>query len=122
MNMWLAPRPNTKLRRACCISAHSHSHLLNARMPLTHPHSTSTHTQTVHGEIGENPLETLAAISQDVFVPMLTSPVNQQGWPDVVAKEVTENLHKFVSNGEQETVIVAVVKGKGQAACACGNE
>jgi len=33
-------------------------------------------------------------------VPMLTSPVNQQGWPDVVAKEVTENLHKFVSNGE----------------------
>jgi len=55
--------------------------------------------QTIHGEISENPLETLAAISQDVFVPMLTSPVNQQGWPDVVAKEVTENMHKFVSNG-----------------------
>lgn len=62
------------------------------------PHFTPL--QVIHGEIGENPLETLAAISQDVFVPMLTAPVNQQGWPDVVAKEVTENLHKFVSNGE----------------------
>ena len=55
--------------------------------------------QVIYGEVGENPLETLAAISQDVFMPMLTSPANQQGWPDVVAREVTENMHKFVSNG-----------------------
>lgn len=41
----------------------------------------------------------MAAISQDVFMPVLTGPANLQGWPDVVAKEVTENLHKFVSNG-----------------------
>jgi hypothetical protein len=32
-------------------------------------------------------------------MPVLTAPANQRGWPDVVAKEVTENLHKFVSNG-----------------------
>lgn len=55
--------------------------------------------QVIHGEIGENPLETLQVVAQDVFMPLLTSPANQQGWPDVVAKEVTENLHKFVSNG-----------------------
>lgn len=55
--------------------------------------------QVIHGEIGENPLETLAIVAQDVFMPILTSPANQQGWPDVVAKEVTENMHKFVSNG-----------------------
>lgn len=59
--------------------------------------------QVVHGEIGENPMETLAAVAQDVFMPLLTSPANQQGWPDVVAKEVTENMHKFVSNGEGPT-------------------
>lgn len=57
--------------------------------------------QVIHGEIGENPLETLAVVASDVFMPMLTAPANQQGWPDVVAKEVTENLHKFVNNGEQ---------------------
>src|SRR5688572_26742317 len=57
--------------------------------------------QVIHGDIGESPLETLAVVAQDVFMPILTAPANQQGWPDVVAKEVTENLHKFVSNGEQ---------------------
>lgn len=46
------------------------------------------------------PLETLAVVAQDVFMPLLASPANQQGWPDVVAKEVTENLHKFVSTGK----------------------
>lgn len=55
--------------------------------------------QVLHGEIGENPLETLAVIAQDVFMPLLTSPANQEGWPDVVAKEVTDNMHKFVANG-----------------------
>ena len=55
----------------------------------------------IQGEIGENPLESLAAVAQDVFMPLLTSPAHQQGWPDVVAKEVNENMHKFVSNGAQ---------------------
>ncbi|KAL6747291.1 flagellar outer dynein arm heavy chain beta [Haematococcus lacustris] len=63
----------------------------------------------VHGEIGESPLETLAVVAQDVFMPILTAPANQQGWPDVVAKEVTENLHKFVSN-----VCVTIGSMKGQ--------
>ena len=39
-------------------------------------------------------------MAQDVFMPLLTAPERQQGWPDVVAKEVNENMHKFVSNGE----------------------
>ncbi len=50
--------------------------------------------QVIHGEIGEVPLETLAVVAQDVFMPLLTMPANQQGWPDVVAKEVTENLRE----------------------------
>eukprot|EP00955_Chlamydomonas_euryale_P098697 365162-Chlamydomonas_euryale.AAC.21 len=57
--------------------------------------------QVLHGELGDNPLETLAVVAQDVFMPLLTSPANQEGWPDVVAKEVTDNMHKFVSNGAQ---------------------
>jgi dynein heavy chain len=34
-----------------------------------------------------------------VFLPLLTNNSNQQGWPEIVAKEVTENLHRFVANG-----------------------
>lgn len=40
-------------------------------------------------------------MAQDVFMPLLTSPAQQVGWPDVVAKEVNENMHKFVSNGAE---------------------
>jgi dynein heavy chain len=56
--------------------------------------------QVLHGELTEAPLETLSAVAQNVFLPLLSSAHNQEGWPDVVAQEVTENMHKFVANGE----------------------
>jgi hypothetical protein len=56
--------------------------------------------QVLHGELTEAPLETLSAVAQNVFLPLLSSSHNQEGWPDVVAHEVTENMHKFVANGE----------------------
>jgi hypothetical protein len=58
-------------------------------------------TQVLHGELTEAPLETLSAVAQSVFLPLLSSANNQDGWPDVVAREVTESLHKFVANGEE---------------------
>lgn len=57
--------------------------------------------QVAHGELTEAPLETLSAVAQHVFLPLLTTSSNQEGWPDVVAKEVSENLHRFVANGAQ---------------------
>jgi dynein heavy chain len=57
--------------------------------------------QVAHGDLTEAPLETLSAVAQHVFLPLLTTSSNQEGWPDVVAKEVSENLHRFVANGEQ---------------------
>ena len=64
------------------------------------------HLQVIHGEIGENPLESLAAVAQDVFVPMLTQPANQQGWPDVVAKEVTEVRHAAAATWFQHSRVL----------------
>ena len=55
--------------------------------------------QVLHGELTEAPLDTLAAVAQSVFLPLLSNVHNQEGWPDVVAREVTENMHKFVANG-----------------------
>ena len=40
----------------------------------------------------------LMSIAHDVYFPILTQPGNQEGWPDVIAKELTENLHKFLAN------------------------
>ncbi|KAF6247881.1 dynein heavy chain, N-terminal region 1-domain-containing protein, partial [Scenedesmus sp. NREL 46B-D3] len=54
--------------------------------------------QVAHGELTEAPLETLSAVAQHVFLPLLTTSSNQEGWPDVVAKEVSDNLHRFVAN------------------------
>jgi hypothetical protein len=60
-------------------------------------------SQVAHGELTEAPLETLSAVAQHVFLPLLTTSSNQEGWPDVVAKEVSENLHRFVANGAQQS-------------------
>ena len=57
--------------------------------------------QVTHGELNEVPLETLSAVAQNVFLPMLSSTGNQEGWPDVVAREVTDNLHRFVANSKR---------------------
>ncbi|KAA6419077.1 MAG: flagellar outer dynein arm heavy chain beta [Trebouxia sp. A1-2] len=56
-----------------------------------------------YGDFAESPLETLSALSQEVILPVLSNPMNRSGWPDVVSKEVTENLHKFIANGEPNT-------------------
>jgi hypothetical protein len=61
--------------------------------------------QVTHGELNEQPLETFSAVAQSVFLPLLTSCSNQEGWPDVVAQEVTKNLHQFVANSKPPLVL-----------------
>lgn len=56
--------------------------------------------QVIHGEFTEAVLDTLLPVAQQVFLPLLTASSNQDGWPEVVAREVSENLHKFVDAGE----------------------
>ena len=77
-------------------------------LPSTLPHGATIHPlphsgpyQLLHGELTEAPLETLSAVASSVFLPLLSSAHNREGWPDVVAREVTESLHKFVGNGEE---------------------
>lgn len=40
----------------------------------------------------------IMSFSQSVYYPLLTNPANQEGWPDVIAKELTDNLHNFLTN------------------------
>mmetsp|Transcript_13737 Transcript_13737/g.31794 ORF Transcript_13737/g.31794 Transcript_13737/m.31794 type:complete len:4493 (-) Transcript_13737:49-13527(-) len=50
------------------------------------------------GEFGHVPLQALLDVAQEVYFPILTNGKNQEGWPEVISKEVTENLHKFLAN------------------------
>ncbi len=49
-------------------------------------------------ELHPETMQHLMSIAHDIYFPILTHPGNQDGWPDVIAKELTENLHKFLAN------------------------
>ena len=65
------------------------------QVPLTNENIA---TEVATGDFGQQPLEHFNAVSQEVFLQILSNPLNQHGWPEVVTKEVTENLHKFIAN------------------------
>jgi dynein heavy chain len=48
-------------------------------------------------EITGEAIRQLMAIAKEVYFPLLTNPGNQAGWPEVIAKELVENLHRFMS-------------------------
>ena len=50
------------------------------------------------GDFTGNPLEHLLSITQEVYFPLVTTVENQDGWPEVISKEVTENMHKFLAS------------------------
>jgi hypothetical protein len=64
--------------------------------------------KVTYGDTGDAPLETLSAVAQNVFLPLLTSPNNQVGWPEVLSKEVSDSLHKFTAN-----IFVTIGQAKG---------
>jgi len=50
------------------------------------------------GDFQDLPLENLSTLSQEVYLPLICNPENQEGWPEVITKEVTDNFHKFIAN------------------------
>ncbi|KAK3254170.1 Dynein beta chain, flagellar outer arm [Cymbomonas tetramitiformis] len=66
-------------------------------------------SEVVFGEFSEAPLEFLSASMQEVYLPLLCHHRNQEGWPEVICKEVTDNAHKCIAN---VYVTVGQTKGK----------
>ena len=48
-------------------------------------------------ELGAEPLETLERLLADVYLPLLSNPVNTEGWSDVVSHDVVDTLHAFLA-------------------------
>ena len=63
----------------------------------------------VHGDLSEAALEQLSLLAQEVFLPLLCSPHNQAGWPEMVTREVMDNMYKFSASA---TVTVGLSKGQ----------
>ena len=49
-------------------------------------------------DIHTSPLEQLNTLSQEVFFPLIANTENQEGWPEVISKEITDNFHRFLAN------------------------
>jgi hypothetical protein len=47
----------------------------------------------------QSPKRNCVAHTQSVFLPLLTARINQEGWPDVVAQEVSDSMHRLVATG-----------------------
>lgn len=118
-------KPPSKLRRKSLYFVKRNGH---------EPVGQDIASDVIAGELAENPLDQLNALSQEVtatstrcspresprklesksilplerpaalpappqvFLPILTNPRNQAGWPEVIAHEVMDNMHKFVAN------------------------
>eukprot|EP00741_Cyanophora_paradoxa_P005992 tig00000955_g5810.t1 len=54
--------------------------------------------EVIVGDLTTNVLQQLSLISQEVLLPLLSNTKNQQGWPDVISKEVMDNFHRFVGS------------------------
>jgi dynein heavy chain len=43
-------------------------------------------------------MDQLNVLSSQVYFPLITNSQNQEGWPEVISKEITENFHRFLAN------------------------
>jgi dynein heavy chain len=65
--------------------------------------------QVITGDFSAMPLEQLLVVAQEVYLPLIANPFNQEGWPDVISKDVVENYHRFLAN---LFVTIGLTKGK----------
>lgn len=52
---------------------------------------------TMH-DLSIDPLEHLERVIQEVYLPVLSNPLNQEEWGEVASKEIVDKLHSFLSD------------------------
>ena len=50
-----------------------------------------------HMEISNKPLELLYKLTNEIFVPILHNPANQEGWTELISKDLMEKLNNYVA-------------------------
>lgn len=62
-------------------------------------------------EVGNKPLELLYKLTNEIFVPILHNPSNQDGWTELISKDLMEKLNNYVA---QMYLTIGQVYGKTQ--------
>jgi len=60
-------------------------------------------------EINKNPLDLLYQLCNEIYVPILHNPHNQQGWTELISKDLMEKLNNFVA---QIYLTIGQIKGR----------
>jgi dynein heavy chain len=60
-------------------------------------------------EINKSPLELLYQLCNEIYVPILHNPANQQGWTELISKDLMEKLNNFVA---QIYLTIGQIKGR----------
>ena len=55
-------------------------------------------SDVICGEMSPEPLQHLEQVVQQVYLPLLSNPLNQEGWGEVASKEIIDKLHGFLAN------------------------
>ena len=58
---------------------------------------------------GPSPFEHLELMSNEVFLPILSNPLNQQRWGEVATREIMDRFHSFLSS---TTILCGQIKGE----------
>lgn len=61
------------------------------------------------GDMSPKPVDELAVLIEQVFVPLLTNPANQMGWPKVVADDVFKHVYAFKNNVYQVSTYLHLI-------------
>lgn len=61
------------------------------------------------GEFSSKPVEELSVLTEEVFFPLLSNPLNHQGWPEVVSKDVITHIESFKNIVYQVIEITTII-------------
>ena len=56
-----------------------------------------------------DPLEHLEKVVEEVYLPLLSNPNNQEGWGEVASKEIMDQMHGFLAS---VSITLGQTKGK----------
>jgi len=60
-------------------------------------------TSIITGDLTTSPLDHMARTTMEVYLPLLTNPVSQDQWSEMVAKDIMETFDEFVANVQVST-------------------
>lgn len=69
----------------------------------------SLRSNVLQSDVSGMPLEHLEKVIQEVYLPLLANPANQEGWGEVASKEILDKVHGFLAS---VSITVGSTKGK----------